>query len=169
MTRWSLFLQTLSLLHHFLGLYSVPPGGNREQRDAFLTALTPRASPCSTDSTREARVLQPERRQLQWVPRDLETAVPQDHPTRAIWRVLSFRRRMDLSGFYGAIEAVVERPGVPLRSPRCCWPCGWMVQWRGGQRKEVGEVALGARCLLLAVWWGPPQHSPADAGTSPWP
>ena len=25
MTRWSLFLQTLSLLHHFLGLYSGPP------------------------------------------------------------------------------------------------------------------------------------------------
>ena len=25
MTRWSLFLQTLSLLHHFLGLYSVLP------------------------------------------------------------------------------------------------------------------------------------------------
>ena len=23
MTRWSLFLQTLSLLHHFLGLYSL--------------------------------------------------------------------------------------------------------------------------------------------------
>ena len=27
MTRWSLFLQTLSLLHHFLGLYS--DGGTR--------------------------------------------------------------------------------------------------------------------------------------------
>ena len=26
MTRWSLFLQTLSLLHHFLGLYFGPPG-----------------------------------------------------------------------------------------------------------------------------------------------
>ena len=25
MTRWSLFLQTLSLLHHFLGLYSMLP------------------------------------------------------------------------------------------------------------------------------------------------
>ena len=25
MTRWSLFLQTLSLLHHFLGLYHKPP------------------------------------------------------------------------------------------------------------------------------------------------
>ena len=24
MTRWSLFLQTLSLLHHFLGLYWTP-------------------------------------------------------------------------------------------------------------------------------------------------
>ena len=27
MTRWSLFLQTLSLLHHFLGLYSVANAG----------------------------------------------------------------------------------------------------------------------------------------------
>ena len=27
MTRWSLFLQTLSLLHHFLGLYFVDDGG----------------------------------------------------------------------------------------------------------------------------------------------
>ena len=27
MTRWSLFLQTLSLLHHFLGLYSPPERG----------------------------------------------------------------------------------------------------------------------------------------------
>ena len=26
MTRWSLFLQTLSLLHHFLGLYSLDSG-----------------------------------------------------------------------------------------------------------------------------------------------
>ena len=33
MTRWSFFLQTLSLLHHFLGLYYAPP-------DAHITGAT---------------------------------------------------------------------------------------------------------------------------------
>ena len=28
MTRWSLFLQTLSLLHHFLGLYCLHPSSS---------------------------------------------------------------------------------------------------------------------------------------------
>jgi hypothetical protein len=32
MTRWSLFLQTLSLLHHFLGLYSVRMGTGVDTR-----------------------------------------------------------------------------------------------------------------------------------------
>ena len=40
MTRWSLFLQTLSLLHHFLGLYygCIPPTGKKvEWRDMVVT------------------------------------------------------------------------------------------------------------------------------------
>ena len=37
MTRWSLFLQTPSLLHHFLGLYSVrlPPWASRAKAIIF--------------------------------------------------------------------------------------------------------------------------------------
>ena len=47
MTRWSLFLQTLSLLHHFLGLYSAGSS-------AHLSLLSPRALSCpqsGSDST----------------------------------------------------------------------------------------------------------------------
>ena len=45
MTRWSLFLQTLSLLHHFLGLYSTlktpltPPLLSRKRRPPIKAVL----------------------------------------------------------------------------------------------------------------------------------
>jgi len=63
----------------------------------------------------EARVVRPERRQLQWVARDLEGAVSQDHPARAIWAMLD---ELDLSAFYGFIKAVVDRPGRPTTDPQ---------------------------------------------------
>ncbi|MDP3062107.1 MAG: IS1182 family transposase [Chloroflexota bacterium] len=63
----------------------------------------------------EARVLWPVREQLQWVPRDLETAVPQDHPVRVIWGLLE---GLDLSAFYGSIKAVLDRPGRPTTDPQ---------------------------------------------------
>lgn len=63
----------------------------------------------------EARVVRPERRQLQWVPRDLEAAVLQEHPARAIWGVLD---ELDLSAFYGSIKAVLDRPGRPATDPQ---------------------------------------------------
>ena len=43
MTRWSLFLQTLSLLHHFLGLYSVV-AACREMDVRFSITIRQRAS-----------------------------------------------------------------------------------------------------------------------------
>ena len=63
----------------------------------------------------EARVLRPVREQLQWVARDLEAAVPQDHPVRAIWGLLE---NLDLSAFYGSIKAVLDRPGRPTTDPQ---------------------------------------------------
>ena len=36
MTRWSLFLQTLSLLHHFLGLYSRGGFGSHRNKARML-------------------------------------------------------------------------------------------------------------------------------------
>ncbi len=63
----------------------------------------------------EARVLRPVREQLQWVARDLEAAIAPEHPARSIWDVLE---NLDLSAFYGAIKAVVERPGRPTTDPQ---------------------------------------------------
>ena len=62
----------------------------------------------------EARVLRPERRQLQWVARDLEASLPLAHPARAIW---SFLEQLDLAAFYGPIRAVLDRPGRPTTDP----------------------------------------------------
>jgi transposase len=62
----------------------------------------------------EARVLRPIRDQLEWAPRSLESLLPSDHSARAIWAVLE---RLDLSGFYASIKAVVGRPGHPTTDP----------------------------------------------------
>src|SRR5712692_10075365 len=62
-----------------------------------------------------ARVLRPNRSQLVWEPRDLEAALREDHPARAIWGLLE---RLDLSAFYGAIKAVLDRPGRPTTDPQ---------------------------------------------------
>src|SRR3990172_3825796 len=62
-----------------------------------------------------ARVLRPVRQQLQWIPRDLEAAVPEDHPARAIW---AFLEKLDLSAFYGSIKAVLDGPGRSTTDPQ---------------------------------------------------
>lgn len=62
----------------------------------------------------EARVLRPVRQQLQWVPRDLEAGVPQNHPARAIWGLLE---GLDLSAFYRSIKAVLDGPGRSTTDP----------------------------------------------------
>ena len=55
MTRWSLFLQTLSLLHHFLGLYLF--GGNQAAavREAWRLALFGVLSPLGRKVESELR------------------------------------------------------------------------------------------------------------------
>ncbi len=63
----------------------------------------------------EARVLKPNRQQLQWLPRNLDGALAEDHPARAIWGVLE---QMDLSRFYGAIKATLDRPGRSTTDPQ---------------------------------------------------
>jgi transposase len=46
---------------------------------------------------------------------DVEAAVAQDHPARAIWGLLE---ELDLSAFYGPIKAVLDRPGRPTTDPQ---------------------------------------------------
>ena len=101
-----------------------------------LFKLPPRQeiSPAPPTRPEEARVLRPVREQLQWVARDLEASIPQDHPARAIWNLLE---RLDLSAFYGSIKAVVDGPGRPTTDPQVLlsvWLLG-TVQGVGSARK----------------------------------
>ena len=63
----------------------------------------------------QARVVRPQRGQVEWAPRDLEAVLPEDHPARAIWAYLE---RLDLSGFYRSIQAVLAGPGRSATDPQ---------------------------------------------------
>src|SRR3989304_3035379 len=76
----------------------------------------PQAAPAPSPTRPEhARVLRPNRQQLQWAPRDLEATVPQEHPARAIWDILE---KLNLDAFYGSIKAVLDGPGRPTTDPQ---------------------------------------------------
>lgn len=71
--------------------------------------------PSSPSSPEQARVLRPNRQQLQWTPRDLDAALAQDHPARAIWDMLE---RLDLTPFYASVRAFLDGPGRPATDPQ---------------------------------------------------
>ena len=76
----------------------------------------PESSPPPSPTSREhARLLRPDRQQLRWTPHDLDAALPQDHPARAIWDILE---RLELAPFYGSIGAVLDGPGRPTTDPQ---------------------------------------------------
>jgi len=82
-----------------------------------LFELPPTEEPVPARPTRpeEARVLRPVRHQLQWLSRTLDEVLAEDHPARAIWSVLE---KLDLSTFYSAIKATLDRPGRPTTDPQ---------------------------------------------------
>lgn len=61
------------------------------------------------------RLRRPDRRQMTMEPCCLDERLPGDHPARTIWEVSG---RLDLSGFYAAIEARGESPGRASTDPR---------------------------------------------------
>ena len=110
-----------------------------EMREPTLFEMPPTEERAPAPPTRpeEARVLRPVRQQLQWVPRDLESEVSQDHPARAIWGLLE---SLDLSAFYGAIKAVLDRPGRPTTDPQVL-----LAVWLLGTVEGVGSARKLAR------------------------
>ena len=62
-----------------------------------------------------ARLLRAVRNQVEWVERDLDSVLGQEHPARAIWDLLD---GMDLDAFYADIKAVTDRPGHPATDPQ---------------------------------------------------
>ena len=80
----------------------------------------------------EARVLRPVRQQLQWLPRNLDEALAEDHSARAIWGLLE---KLDLSAFYGSIKATLDRPGRPTTDPQVL-----LALWLLGTVEGVGSA-----------------------------
>ena len=85
--------------------------------EGTLFELPPVEEGVSAPPTRpeEARVLRPVRYQLQWLPRTLDEVLAEDHPARAIW---GFLEKLDLSAFYGSINATLDRPGRSTTDPQ---------------------------------------------------
>jgi transposase len=75
----------------------------------------------STDDPRSApirpglRLRRPERSQVEIRYGSLDDAVAEDHPARAVWRVVD---SLDLSAFHAAVRAVVGSPGRDATDPR---------------------------------------------------
>lgn len=60
------------------------------------------------------RVRRPDRLQVRLEPVCLEERLPDDHPARMVWQVVS---RLDLAAFYGRIAARGSEPGRPAIDP----------------------------------------------------
>ena len=63
----------------------------------------------------KTRVLEPDRSQMRLVQLDLDRAIPDDAPVRAVW---AFVERLDLSPFHREIKAVEGVAGRPAIDPR---------------------------------------------------
>jgi len=88
-------------------------------------------------SPQQARVLRPVRNQVEWVARDLDASLPEDHPARAIW---AFLDRLDLSPFYASIKSVVGRAGHPTTDPQVL-----LALWLFATSDGVGSARQIAR------------------------
>jgi transposase len=88
-------------------------------------------------SPQQARVLRPVRNQVEWVARDLDTVLPEDHAARAIW---AFLDRLDLSPFYASIKSVLGRAGHPTTDPQVL-----LALWLFATSDGVGSARQIAR------------------------
>ena len=84
-------------------LFPLPPASSRASR------------PPLTDPKHGARLRQADRAQVTWGRIDLNAALPEDHPARAIWSVIE---KLDLSLLYAQIEARDEVAGTSAIDPK---------------------------------------------------
>ena len=76
-----------------------------------------------------ARVLLPNRAQLELRPSDLESLLPEGHRARVVW---AYVEQADVSRLYAGIKAVDGGSGrTPRSRRRFCWRCGCTRRWRG--------------------------------------
>ena len=105
-------------------LFELPP---TEERVTCSRRPVPRRLACSSQN----------RQQLQFLPRDLDAALAEDHSARAIWGLLE---KLDLSAFYGSIKATLDRPGRPTTDPKVL-----LALWLLGTVEGIGSARKLAR------------------------
>jgi len=108
-----------------------------EPRPLFPLPDAQELPPMPPTRREDARLARPNRQQLQWAPRDLEAALPEHHPARAIWGLLE---RLDLSAFYGSIKAVLTGPGRPTTDPQVL-----LALWVLATVEDIGSARQLAR------------------------
>src|SRR3972149_11379267 len=90
--------------------------GDANQPTLFF--LPPATAPAprllGPDPKRGARLREAQRSQIAWGRIDLNAAIPEDHPARAIWAVVD---RLDLSALYAQTEARDQRAGAAAVDP----------------------------------------------------
>ena len=111
--------------------------GRMTEPTLFELPPTEERVPAPPTRPEEARVLQPNRQQLQFLPRDLDAALAEDHSARAIWGLLE---KLDLSAFYGSIKATLDRPGRPTTDPKVL-----LALWLLGTVEGIGSARKLAR------------------------
>lgn len=84
------------------------------------------------------RVRRPVRNQVEWMERDLDSLIPDDHPVRAVWEVVE---RLDLGEFYAPFRATFDRPGHPAIAPEILLAVWVYATAQGvGSARRVAEL-----------------------------
>jgi transposase len=82
-----------------------------------------------------------ERDQIQWIARDLDGSLPEDHRARLLWDLAS---KLDLAKFYQPILARGRRAGAPATDPLIL-----LTLWLLATSEGVGEASEVARLCKL--------------------
>lgn len=82
-----------------------------------------------------------ERNQIQWVARDLDGSLPEDHRARLLWGLTG---NLDLGKFYEPILARGRGPGAPATDPRIL-----LALWLLATSEGVGDASEVARLCKL--------------------
>lgn len=82
--------------------------------------------------SREVRIKEPVRNQVEIVCRDLDSFLPEDHTVRLIW---AFLDRMDMSLFYRQVQAYLDGPGRPATSPKVL-----LTLWLYATTEQIGSA-----------------------------
>ena len=93
--------------------------------------------PATPTRPEHVRVVRPNRQQLQWEPRDLDAALAEDHPARAIW---DFLEKLNLTEFYLGIKCVLDGPGRPATDPQVL-----LALWLLATTEGIGSARQLAR------------------------